>query len=420
MKVLLIGSGGREHALAWKFSQSPKLTQLFVAPGNPGISQLPKTQNVAIAADKIEDLLKFAQENQIDFTFVGPEQPLSMGIVDLFRKNNLLIFGPEQKAARLEASKEFAKQIMVEAGVPTASYEVFSDLDHTINYLKHCAYPIVLKADGLAAGKGVAVCASRQVAEEFAKQIFVSKVFGDSGSRVVVEEFLDGRECSILAISDGNSYQLLASAQDHKRLLDGDFGPNTGGMGAYSPSPIFDAALEKQVHEKVFQPVFKTLNDKGIQYTGILYAGLMVGKSGPKVLEFNARFGDPETQVILPRMENDLLEVMVDAAKGNLSKHILTWKKEACLTVVLAAQGYPDKPRKGDVIRGLASKNKPNSIVFHAGTTGNVDQISTSGGRVLTITALGNSMKDARMTAYNEIETISFDGMQFRKDIGKS
>lgn len=419
MKVLLIGSGGREHALAWKFSQSPKLSRLFVSPGNPGIAQLPNTENVSIPADQIDNLLTFALEHKIDFTFVGPEQPLSLGIVDLFRKNNLLIFGPEQKAARLEASKEFAKQIMVEAGVPTASYETFHDLETLLNYLKKCAYPIVLKADGLAAGKGVAVCASRSEAEHFSKQIFVGKIFGDSGSRVIAEEFLDGRECSILAICDGNSYQLLASAQDHKRLLDGNFGPNTGGMGAYSPSPIFNEALEKEVHTKVFEPVFKTLEKKGIKYTGILYAGLMVTKTESKVLEFNARFGDPETQVILPRMENDLLEVMMDAAQGQLFKHKLTWKKEPCLTVVLAAKGYPDKPEKGARIDGL-DQHFTDSIVFHAGTTQKDNTILTSGGRVLTVTALGATMKDAQTNAYQTIKKIKFNGMQYRKDIGKN
>jgi phosphoribosylamine--glycine ligase len=416
MNVLLIGSGGREHALAWKLSQSPKLTKLFVAPGNPGTAQLSKTENVSIPADDLPKLLSFALENKIDFTFVGPEQPLSMGIVDLFRKNNLLIFGPEQKAARLEASKEFAKQIMIEAGVPTAAYEVFDSLSSTMEYLSSCSYPQVLKADGLAAGKGVAVCLNKTDAENFAKQIFVDKVFGDSGNRVVIEEFLDGRECSILAIFDGNSYQLLASAQDHKRLLDNDQGPNTGGMGAYSPSPIFDADLEKQVHEKVFQPVFKTLEKKGIKYTGILYAGLMVGKNGAKVLEFNARFGDPETQVILPRLENDLLEVLVDAAKGKLSNNTLTWKKDACLTVVMAAKGYPDKPIKGDHINGLSSTK--DQLVFHAGTTSKNDQVLTNGGRVLTVTALGKDMPSAKSNAYDVVSKISFEGMQFRKDIG--
>ncbi len=419
MKVLLIGSGGREHALAWKFSQSPLLTKLYVAPGNPGIATLPKTQNVSIPAENLEDLLRFAQEEKIDFTFVGPEKPLSMGIVDLFHKNNLLIFGPEANAAQLEASKEFAKKIMVQAGVPTADYRAFDNLEDTLSYLDECKYPIVLKADGLAAGKGVAVCASPQNAQDFANQIFVDKVFGESGSRVVVEEFLEGRECSILAICDGNTYQLLSSAQDHKRLLDGDFGPNTGGMGAYSPSPIFDEMLEETVREHVFQPTLNALEQNGIKYTGILYAGLMITADGPKVLEFNARFGDPETQVILPRLKNDLLEVMMDAAKGKLDNHELEWIDEACLTVVLAAKGYPEKVEKGQTISGLQGPTK-SSIVFHAGTSAEGAQIVTSGGRVLTVTALGKNMEDARTTAYKEIAQIKFDGMQFRKDIGRT
>ena len=419
MKVLLVGGGGREHALAWKFSQSPKLNKLYVAPGNPGISSLPKAECVQIAADDIHALAKFAQDNKIDLTFVGPEKPLSMGIVDLFRSKGLTIFGPNQQAAQLEASKTFAKQIMIEAEVPTARYETFQDLNSTLKYLQTSKYPIVLKADGLAAGKGVAVCPNKASAENFAKQVFVDKVFGDSGARLIVEEFLEGRECSILAICDGNTYQLLSSAQDHKRLLNEDQGPNTGGMGAYSPSPIFDETLEQTVHEYVFQPILNTMERKGIKYTGILYAGLMITEDGPKVLEFNARFGDPETQVILPRMENDLLEVMFDAANGNLDKHELQWNDDACLTVVLASKGYPEKVETGKVISGL-NHTTSSSIVFHAGTTSKGSQIISSGGRVLTVTALGASIEDAKTAAYHRISQIQFDGMQFRKDIGKN
>lgn len=415
MKLLLIGSGGREHALAWKFNQSPKLTKIFVAPGNPGTAKLSKVENISIAAEDIQKLLSFAKENQIDLTFVGPEKPLALGIVDLFRKNNLSIFGPEQKASQLESSKEFAKKIMVESNVPTASYEVFDELNPLLEYLKHCPYPTVLKADGLAAGKGVAVCSTRADAEHFSTQIFVDKIFGESGNRVIVEEFLDGRECSILAISDGNTYQLLASAQDHKRLLDGDHGPNTGGMGAYSPSPIFDSKLETQVHEKVFQPVFQTLQKKGIRFTGILYAGLMVTQSGPKVLEFNVRFGDPETQAILPRMKNDFFDIAWNAANGELSKEKLTWLSDACITVVLAAKGYPDQPEKGRPILGLSSSE----LIFHAGTMQREKEIVTSGGRVLNVTSLGKNLQDARTKTYQQISKIEFDGMQFRKDIGQ-
>jgi phosphoribosylamine--glycine ligase len=419
MKVLLIGSGGREHALAWKFSQSPLLRKLYVAPGNPGIATLPKAECVSIAADDIQTLASFAKEHKIDLTFVGPEKPLSLGIVDLFQSKGLTVFGPSQKAAQLEASKTFAKQIMIEAEVPTASYKTFQNLESTLEYLDECKYPIVLKADGLAAGKGVAVCTNPQAASSFAKQVFVDKVFGESGTSLIAEEFLEGRECSILAICDGNTYQLLSSAQDHKRLLDGDFGPNTGGMGAYSPSPIFDETLEQTVHEHIFQPTLNTLERKGIKYTGILYAGLMITKDGPKVLEFNARFGDPETQVILPRLENDLLEVILDAAKGNLDKHELRWNDDACLTVVLASKDYPDKPETGKVISGL-NHSPAGSIVFHAGTAAKGNQIVSSGGRVLTVTALGASIEDARAAAYQRIFQIQFDGMQYRNDIGKN
>lgn len=417
MKVLLVGSGGREHALAWKFSQSPLLKQLYVAPGNPGTATLPKTKNISIPADNLDALLQFAIEENIDFTFVGPEKPLSLGIVDLFRRNNRLIFGPDSKAAQLEASKEFAKKMMVKAKVPTANYKTFDNLDETLTYLKTQKLPIVPKADGLAAGKGVAVCTTFQEAQDFAKQIFVDKVFGDSGNRVVVEEFLYGRECSILAICDGNTYQLLSSAQDHKRLLDGNEGPNTGGMGAYSPSPIFDENLEQTVKEHVFQPILSTLEQSGIRYTGILYAGLMITDNGPKVLEFNVRFGDPETQVILPRLKNDLLAVMIDAAQGSLDNHDLQWIDDSCLTVVLASKGYPEKADKGKPIVGLKTPSK-SSIIFHAGTAEQNAQIVTNGGRVLTVTALGKNMEDARVAAYKQISEIQFDGMQFRKDIG--
>lgn len=417
MKVLVIGSGGREHALAWKFSQSPKVTAVYVAPGNPGTATLQKTINVPIASDDIPALFQFAKTTPIDLTFVGPEKPLTLGIVDEFRKNNLLIFGPEKNASELEASKEFAKKIMMEAGVPTASYQSFVDYPSVEIYLKNVSYPTVLKADGLAAGKGVQVCGSQQEAEDFAKHVLVNKAFGDSGNRLIVEEFLVGRECSILAMCDGNSYQLLASAQDHKRLKDDDQGPNTGGMGAYSPSPIFDEALEQEVRKKVFDPVLATLKKHAIQFTGILYAGLMVTRIGPKVLEFNVRFGDPETQVILPRLKNDFFEVVYDAAQGKLFKHSLSWVKDVCITVVLAGKGYPERSSKGDVIDGLRSTSQ---LVFHAGTARETDKVVTSGGRILNVTALGETMTDARKIAYDTISNIHFDGMQYRKDIGST
>lgn len=419
MKVLLVGSGGREHALAWKFSQSPKLSKLYVAPGNPGIACLPKAENIQIPADDLTALVKFAKDHAIDLTFVGPEKPLSMGIVDLFRSKGLTIFGPSKEASQLEASKTFAKQIMMEAEVPTANYKKFQDLKSTLDYLKTCRYPIVLKADGLASGKGVAVCYRQTDAEKFSQQVFIDKIFGDSGESLIAEDFLEGRECSILAICDGNTYQLLSSAQDHKRLLDNDQGPNTGGMGAYSPSPIFDEILEQTVHEHVFQPILNTMNRKGIKYTGILYAGLMITQDGPKVLEFNARFGDPETQVILPRLENDLLEVIFDASRGNLDQHELRWKDDACLTVVLASKGYPEKIETGKEISGL-NHSTSSSVVFHAGTSFKDNQIVSSGGRVLSVTALGPSIENAKIIAYDRVSQIQFDGMQFRKDIGKT
>lgn len=416
MKVLVIGSGGREHALAWKFNQSPKVTKVYVAPGNPGTKQLSKVENIAIPVDDIPALFQFAKSNHIDLTFVGPEKPLTLGIVDEFRKNNLIIFGPEKNASQLESSKEFAKKIMMEAGVPTAAYQSFDNYPSVEIYLKSASYPTVLKADGLAAGKGVQVCLSQSEAEDFAKHVLINKAFGDSGNRLIVEEFLNGRECSILAICDGHSYQLLPSAQDHKRLKDNDQGPNTGGMGAYSPSPIFDQELENEVRKKVFDPVFDTLKKHGITFTGILYAGLMVTRIGVKVLEFNVRFGDPETQVILPRLENDFFEVAYDAAQGKLSKHKLLWKDDICVTVVLASEKYPEASSKGETITG-----ELNALTFHAGTAMDKENhIVTAGGRVLNVTALGKTMKDAREQAYHTISGIHFNGMQYRKDIGST
>lgn len=419
MNVLVIGSGGREHAIAWKFSQSPKVTQIFVAPGNPGTALLEKTKNIQIAVDSIQELLQFATKEKVDLTFVGPEKPLVLGIVDLFQNSGMQIFGPNQHSAKLESSKEYAKKVMLEANIPTASYFSFQNFDSIQKHLLKCKYPTVVKADGLAAGKGVMVCTDVDQAIGFARQIFVDQIFGDSGKSAIVEEFLIGRECSVLAISDGKIYQILASAQDHKRLLDFDEGPNTGGMGAYSPSPIFDSDLEKVVRRDVFDPIFATLKTYNNPFTGILYAGLMVTQSGPKVLEFNVRFGDPETQVILPRLESDFFDLIDHCCKQNLANFKIDWSKKASLTVVLAAPGYPNSPKTGAPILG----EFPASAFFHAGTKMDQGQLTTSGGRVFNVYALGDDLAQARKHVYDRIRTLKlshlgFEGMHYRTDIG--
>ncbi|MCB1196979.1 MAG: phosphoribosylamine--glycine ligase [Deltaproteobacteria bacterium] len=418
MNVLLVGSGGREHALAWKIAQSEQLQKLFVAPGSDSIATLPHTNCIDIGATDCQALVNFAKDNNIDLVIIGPEQPLAEGLADLCIKHNINVFGPTQQAAQLEASKIFAKNIMLEAGIPTANSQSFTNLSSINDYLKQASYPLVIKADGLAAGKGVAVCQTQIAAMDFASSIFEEQKFGTAGAKALVEECLIGRECSILGITDGKTIRLLESAQDHKRLKDNDQGPNTGGMGAYSPSPIFTPSLKEKVLAHVFQPLLTTLQKKNIPYCGIIYAGIMVTHDAFYVLEFNARFGDPETQVILPRLDSDILDLFMHAVDGTLAHADIRWKNEAALTIVMASKGYPESSEKGIPIEGLETK-LTNAIVFHAGTKKVEEQWQTNGGRVLAVTSIAPNLAQARATGYENVKHITFAGSQTRSDIGK-
>ncbi|MFA5929203.1 MAG: phosphoribosylamine--glycine ligase [Candidatus Margulisiibacteriota bacterium] len=414
MKILIIGSGGREHALAWKLKQSPKISKIYCAPGNGGTATL--TENIDIKAEDLTGLLAFAQKNSIDLTVVGPEVPLTLGIVDLFEKNGLKIFGPCKAAAQVEGSKLFSKNIMQKYKIPSAGFASFTDPVLAKVHLKSISYPTVIKADGLAAGKGVVIAQNQAEAEKAIDDSLTAKVFGSAGSLIVIEDFLVGEEASLLAFTDGKTVLPMASAQDHKAIYDGDKGPNTGGMGAYSPAPVLDDKAIAEVQKLVLEPMVKGLLAEGIKYKGVLYAGLMMTKDGPKVVEFNARFGDPETQVILPRMENDLVEVMLAIIEEKLDQVELRWKKAHCISVVLAAGGYPGSYQKGQEITGL--EGLKDSFAFHAGTVMDQGVLRTSGGRVINLTALGPTLKTARDTVYAEIDKLKFTGVYFRKDIG--
>jgi len=419
MKILVIGSGGREHALAWKIAQSPLVTKIYCAPGNPGIGEI--AELIPIAADKIQELLNFAKSRQIDLTVVGPELPLTLGIVDVFQKEKLKIFGPCQKAAQLEASKDFAKKIMYRYGIPTAASKTFEDAVQAIQYLEKHAYPIVIKADGLAAGKGVLVAKDFLEGKNFLLKIMEDKIFGKAGSRVVIEECLEGKEVSVLALIDGKTVLTLPEARDHKRVFDDDAGPNTGGMGAFSPVHDAPKNLISEALHKVFEPLLKGMNQEGILYQGVLYAGLMLTEDGPKVLEFNVRFGDPETQVILPRIKNDIVSLMLSCCEQKLSKEKIEIAPEAAVCVVVASGGYPDAYKNGFPIQGLASvKSSEKIMVFHAGTRKDASsgQYRTQGGRVLSVTAMGPDMSMARGLAYQELGKINFENHHYRKDIG--
>jgi phosphoribosylamine--glycine ligase len=416
MKILVIGSGGREHALVWKLKQSPRVSEIFCAPGNGGIAGLASC--VDIKADDVPGLLKFAKDNKIGLTVVGPEIPLVAGVVDTFEKHGLKIFGPSKAAARLEGSKVFAKDFMVKYHVPTAKYLSFDTLEAAVAGLNEFTLPVVVKADGLAAGKGVIICVTKAEAKLALSEIMIQKVFKDAGAKVVIEEFLVGEEASILAVADGKDFVILESSQDHKRIFDDDKGPNTGGMGAYSPAPVVTPALMKKIALQVIKPVIDGMKKEGAPFKGILYAGIMVTKQGPKVLEFNTRFGDPETQAVLPRLKSDLLEVMLASVEGGLRKMKLQWEKRPCVCVVMAAGGYPADYATGKVITGF-EKVSSEAVVFHAGTRQDGDFIVTSGGRVLGVTALGQDIKDAIKNVYADVGKISFDGVQYRQDIGK-
>jgi phosphoribosylamine---glycine ligase len=416
MKILVIGSGGREHALAWRLAQGARVQKVYVAPGNAGTSLEEGVENIAITA--IPELIAFARREEIYMTVVGPEVPLAAGIVDVFRAAGLKIFGPTKAAAQLESSKDFAKAFMVRHNIPTAFYETFSDIAAARAYVEKHGAPIVIKADGLAAGKGVVVAMSKDEAFAAIDMMLSDNKLGDAGARVVVEEFLAGEEASFIVMVDGKNVLALATSQDHKRLLDGDNGPNTGGMGAYSPAPVVTPQLHARVLREVIQPVVRGMEKEGITYTGFLYAGLMIDAQGnAKVLEFNCRMGDPETQPIMLRLKSDFAAIVEHAINGTLNQVEAEWDRRTALGVVLAAANYPDTPRKGDVITGLP-KNPEEAHVFHAGTAMQDGKVVTSGGRVLCVTALGDMVKMAQKRAYEIADSIHFDGCQMRRDIG--
>ncbi len=417
MKLLVIGSGGREHALAWRLAQSPKVQKIFVAPGNAGTAQENGLENVALT--EIPDLIAFAQKEAIHATVVGPEAPLAAGIVDAFRAAGLRIFGPSKAAAQLESSKDFAKRFMARHNIPTAKFQTFSSAADARAYVRAEGAPIVIKADGLAAGKGVVVAMTLAEAEAAIDMMLVNNKMGDAGARVVVEEFLDGEEASFIVMADGKHALAMATSQDHKRLHDGDAGPNTGGMGAYSPAPVVTPQIHAKVMREVIMPTLRGMEADGIVYTGFLYAGLMIKPdSSLKVLEFNCRFGDPETQPIMMRLKSDFTELIDAGIDGRLDQIDTEWDRRVALGVVLAAGGYPENPKKGDVIRGLEAHGTDDVQVFHAGTATSGKDVVTSGGRVLCVTALGDTLKLAQNRAYEVVAQISFDGMQYRSDIG--
>lgn len=420
MKLLLIGSGGREHAIAYRLATSPTCSQLFIAPGNPGTFQC--GENVNIAADDIDGLLAFALETSIDLTFVGPEQPLALGIVDAFESKGLTIVGPNKVAAQLESSKAWAKQKYQSYGIPTAVHESFTDYDSAVAYIESRAtFPIVIKADGLAAGKGVTIAQSMADAKKALSDCFVDQVFKEAGHCVVIEDFLEGEEASIFAFTDGHTVLPMISAQDHKAIFDGDQGPNTGGMGAYSPAPVVTDAVVQKTMDQIFTPLIQGFKRDGIQYKGILYAGLMINDQGdPYVVEFNIRFGDPETQIVLPKLKNDLVDVLVAISEERLSDVTLDWQDGYSVCVVMAAKGYPGPYEKGQLITGIHESSDEHSVVFHAGTKQtDKGEFVTNGGRVLNVCGDGESLKSAIASAYNRCKSIRFDGAYTRTDIGQ-
>jgi phosphoribosylamine--glycine ligase len=415
MRVLILGSGGREHALAWKIAQSPKVNKIYCAPGNAGTASV--AENIDISPDNIQALLNFALIKGIGLTVVGPEQPLVKGIADSFEESGLRVFGPSQRAAEIEGSKVFCKDLMKKYGIPTARYESFNSLDQVKLFTKEDE-PVVVKASGLASGKGVVLCRNGKEARSAIQSIMQGKVFGNAGDQVVIEEFLTGQEVSLLAFTDGKTILPLESAQDHKAAFDDDKGPNTGGMGAYSPAPIFTDELKKKVVDDIMIPTVRAMAKEGRYYRGILYAGLMLTESGPKVLEFNARFGDPETQPIMMRIKNDIVPIFEACIDGTLATQTLQWKPESTVCVVMAAKGYPGSYEKGNEITGLNLDENQQAMVFHAGTKLDNGKVLTNGGRVLGVTALGLNINQAIKNAYSVVDKIKWDGIHFRKDIG--
>jgi phosphoribosylamine--glycine ligase len=418
MNILVVGSGGREHALVWKIAQSTLVKKIYCTPGNPGIGMI--AENVPLKVDDLPGLLSFAKQKRVDLTVVGPELPLSLGIVDLFEEHGLRIFGARRNAALIEASKAFSKDIMKKYNVPTAFYEVFTEIGPAVAFINKHGAPIVVKADGLAAGKGVVVAQTEEEAIAAVRDMLSGNAFGDAGSKVVIEEFLRGEEASFLAFTDGKNIIPLASAQDHKAVFDGDTGPNTGGMGAYSPAPVVTATVHEKAMTEVMRRTVDGMAAEGRPYRGVLYAGLMIDGDSVKTLEFNARFGDPECQPLLMRLKSDIVPVLMAVAEGDISGISLEWHDQAAVCVVMAAQGYPGEYPKGDVITGLAAAAALTDImVFHAGTSRKGDDFVTNGGRVLGVTGLGRSVADAIARAYDGVAAISWCGVHFRKDIGQ-
>ena len=417
MKVLIIGSGGREHALAWKALQSPLASEIFVAPGNAGTATTPGISNVSIEVTDLERLIAFAKDADIGLTIVGPEAPLVIGIVDRFQQEGLTIFGPTQGAAQLEGSKAFTKDFLARHNIPTAAYANFTEIEPAVTYVRQQGAPIVVKADGLAAGKGVILAQTEAEAITAIEDMLAGNAFGEAGHRVVIEEFLEGEEASFIVMVDGENILPLATSQDHKARDNGDTGPNTGGMGAYSPAPAVTPAMHQRIMEQVIYPTVQGMTQEGHKYTGFLYAGIMIDPQGsPKVLEFNCRFGDPETQPILMRMKSDLVELCLAGAKGELAGKVCNWDSRAALGVVMAAGGYPESYNKNDAIDGL--KDETDTIVFQAGTTLRDNQVVTNGGRVLCVTALGKSVTEAQKKAYEKVSQISWKNCYYRTDIG--
>jgi len=419
MKILIVGSGGREHAIAWKVAQSRKAEKIYCAPGNAGIAEY--AECVDIGAMEFEKLSRFAKEKEIDLTIIGMDDPLVGGVVDVFEAEGLRVFGPRKNAAILEGSKAFSKDLMKKYNIPTAAYENFDDPEKALAYLETASMPIVLKADGLALGKGVLICNTLEEAREGVKSIMMDKKFGSAGNQMVIEEFMTGREVSVLSFVDGKTIKIMTSAQDHKRALDGDQGLNTGGMGTFSPSPFYTEEVDAFCKEHIYQKTVDAMAAEGREFKGIIFFGLMLTEKGPRVLEYNARFGDPETQVVLPRMKNDILEVFEACVDGTLDQIELEFEDNAAVCVVLASDGYPVQYEKGFEIRGLESfKDKEGYYVFHAGSRFGENKIVTNGGRVLGVTATGRDLKEARANAYEAVKWVDFDNKYYRNDIGKA
>ena len=417
MKILVVGSGGREHALVWKLHQSHLVKKIYAAPGNAGISEL--AECVEIASEDLVRLADFAEKNSVDLTVVGPELPLTLGIVDEFQKRNLKIFGPTKMAAMIEGSKVFAKEFMKKYHVPTASFKVFDRADEAIDFVRSSDMPLVIKADGLAAGKGAVIAEDTKSAISSVEKMMVEKIFKDAGNQVVIEDFLEGEEVTILAFSDGKTIHPMPSSQDHKKIYDGNRGPNTGGMGAYAPTAIVDDRMMKRIYDQILEPTMVGLEQEGIIFKGVLYAGLMLTDRGPKVMEFNCRFGDPETQVVLPLLKSDLAEILMSIVEGDLSLVEAEWADDFAVCVILASAGYPDKYEKGKEIFGLDKiEQEGDVLIFHAGTKKEGGKLVTNGGRVLGITAVDKNVEDAIHKAYASVDKIKFDGVQFRRDIG--